>query len=1374
MFAFARTTKLLTLHVLFSASLVGCDAATSSEEQANLSNSTPSFTSASTVSVAENTSGAFYTATANDDDGDTLTFSVIGGDDSGWFSINSTNGELSFVQPPNYEEPFDADANNMYSVILSVSDGQADTNMALEVNVMDENEGSNIAPVFTSSNSVEVMENTSDTFYTATANDDDGDTLTFSVIGGDDSGWFSINSTNGELSFVQPPNYEEPFDADANNMYSVILSVSDSQADTNMALEVNVMDENEGSNIAPVFTSSNSVEVMENTSDTFYTATANDDDGDTLTFSVIGGDDSGWFSINSTNGELSFVQPPNYEEPFDADANNMYSVILSVSDGQADTNMALEVNVMDENEGSNIAPVFTSSNSVEVMENTSDTFYTATANDDDGDTLTFSVIGGDDSGWFSINSTNGELSFVQPPNYEEPFDADANNMYSVILSVSDGQADTNMALEVNVMDENEGSNIAPVFTSSNSVEVMENTSDTFYTATANDDDGDTLTFSVIGGDDSGWFSINSTNGELSFVQPPNYEEPFDADANNMYSVILSVSDGQADTNMALEVNVMDENEGSNIAPVFTSSNSVEVMENTSDTFYTATANDDDGDTLTFSVIGGDDSGWFSINSTNGELSFVQPPNYEEPFDADANNMYSVILSVSDGQADTNMALEVNVMDENEGSNIAPVFTSSNSVEVMENTSDTFYTATANDDDGDTLTFSLTGGSDKESFAFDVSSGDLSFVSAPDFENPMDSDADNTYLVTLEVSDGQVSEYLVMSVVVLNEADELEELEPSVNLTSPSNGTFVNSSSITFEWAADNASSYDISVFVYPNLVDAVYISSGITNTNYEMELPDTESTNYCWNVTAYGYGEGAHVATDTWCFTMDTVPPSGSVIINNGENTTSTEIVVLELFASDASEVIEMYISIDGTFSDGDWEAFANTKQISYTEMSSYETATLTAYVIYKDIAGNISPPESDNILLSRNFVSGVFTSDQLWELSGSPYIVTGDIGIASNAVLTIEPGVIIDYDGPYTLLLKGGHIVANGTETEKITFQSQYNGDSSGDSASGVTMLKFEEVDLSNSQMSNIVMMNAFEAIRIGDESEHNQAPIKNTGELIINDIEVYSADITTDGYSTSASVTFNNAIFENVTVKGTYPRSEPIRIVNATVSDSSIRSDSYNQGIFIEDSFIYDSEIYIGCCGANISINNTVYSGGSVAEGGGSPVSGPLQVISSNLVNVSIDLYSVETLIRDTSFVYDNSYSLSTGLIIGSGSIEYSSFTGNDSISAVQITGYSGYSSTGAFSLTNSEVANNHVGIYLSGGSGLISINSSNIINSSGYAIQNHRSYDIDASSNYWGSSSIDDISARIYDGYDDLDYGFVDFTGYLPSLVENAGPR
>jgi len=97
-------------------------------------NQPPAFTSAPAANAAENASGTIYTATAADPDGNPLTFSLSGGADRLAFAITAA-GALSFAQPPDFEFPTDADANNVYLVQIAVSDGTTSTTLDLAVTV---------------------------------------------------------------------------------------------------------------------------------------------------------------------------------------------------------------------------------------------------------------------------------------------------------------------------------------------------------------------------------------------------------------------------------------------------------------------------------------------------------------------------------------------------------------------------------------------------------------------------------------------------------------------------------------------------------------------------------------------------------------------------------------------------------------------------------------------------------------------------------------------------------------------------------------------------------------------------------------------------------------------------------------------------------------------------------------------------------------------------------------------------------------------------------------------------------------------------------------------------------------------------------------
>ena len=97
-----------------------------------------SFGGGATVSVAmaENLS-AVTTVTSTDVDSTPLNYSISGGADAARFAINSSTGVLSFIAPPDFETPTDADFNNIYDVTVQVSDGLLTDTQAFNITVTD-------------------------------------------------------------------------------------------------------------------------------------------------------------------------------------------------------------------------------------------------------------------------------------------------------------------------------------------------------------------------------------------------------------------------------------------------------------------------------------------------------------------------------------------------------------------------------------------------------------------------------------------------------------------------------------------------------------------------------------------------------------------------------------------------------------------------------------------------------------------------------------------------------------------------------------------------------------------------------------------------------------------------------------------------------------------------------------------------------------------------------------------------------------------------------------------------------------------------------------------------------------------------------------
>jgi len=709
------------------------------------------------VAWAENVTG--FTVTTDDPDRVNLTMTIVGGEDASLFhlvTVNGATGFFAFNLPPNFEAPGDANGDNVYNVVISVADGLYTDTQAVAFTITNVNE----APFFTSNSSPSTPENTT-AVITLSAMDPDGPTtLTYSIVGGLDAAKFTINAATGALSFVSPPDYEAHADARGFNSYNVTVKVSDGALSATQSMFVSVTNVNEapviGAPTASYSFAENRIILLN-----FY---ASDPEGTTATWSIAGGADAAKFTITA-NGTLSFIAAPDFENPTDAGANNVYDVVIRASDGTLASTQALAITITNLNE----APVITSngggaSAALTVAENGL-AVTTVTSIDPENAARTYSIFGGADAAKFAIDPATGALSFLAAPNFEAPADVGANNVYDVIVRVSDGSLAATQAIAVTVANVNE----APVITSNGggdtaSLSLAENAA-SVATFAATDPENDQRTWSIVGGADAGRFAIDPATGALSFVAAPDYEAPSDADHDNVYLVTVQASDGSLIDSQALSIAVTDVDE----APVITSNGggagaALTVAENGL-AVTTVAAFDPEGTAPTYSISGGADAALFAIDPATGALSFLTAPNFELPADAGANNVYDVIVRASDGHLAATQAIAVTVANVNE----APVITSNGgadtaSLSLPENSS-LVATIAAADPENAPRSWSIAGGADAGRFTIDTATGALSFVAAPDFEAPSDADHDNVYLVTVQASDGSLTDVQALAIAV---------------------------------------------------------------------------------------------------------------------------------------------------------------------------------------------------------------------------------------------------------------------------------------------------------------------------------------------------------------------------------------------------------------------------------------------------------------------------------------------------------------------------------------------------------------------------------------------------------------------------------
>ncbi|MCG8002760.1 MAG: cadherin domain-containing protein [Candidatus Thiodiazotropha lotti] len=170
-------------------------------------------------------------------------------------------------------------------------------------------------------------------------------------------------------------------------------------------------------------------------------------------------------------------------------------------------------------------------------------------------------------------------------------------------------------------------------------------------------------------------------------------------------------------------------------------------------------------------------------------------------DLDVSTQISVQVSFTDGYGMAEGPLTSAQTAPVANVNDVPVITSDGggataSHTIAENTT-AVTTVTATDIDLDTLTYSISGGTDSALFSINNLTGVLSFTAAPDFEAPLDSNSDNIYEVIVQVDDGQGgtdTQTITVTVTDVNEASvsAISDADASADtvLENSANGTLV--------------------------------------------------------------------------------------------------------------------------------------------------------------------------------------------------------------------------------------------------------------------------------------------------------------------------------------------------------------------------------------------------------------------------------------------------------------------------------------------------------------------------------------------------------------------------------------------------------
>ena len=700
-----------------------------------------------------------FNVVANDPEGADVSYSITGGIDNFFFSIDSLTGQIRLNQNLDFEGPRDANFDNIYEVEVTAFDGVNSSTQLLLIEVNDVD----LPPVFLLPDMVSLQEN-QQLGLGQIGRDPEGQVgpegIISTITGGADADLFVLGAGSffgfETLLFIEEPDFENPLDSDGDNIYEVEITITDGNSSVSQLVSIEITDLFESPN-APIFTTADTV-VVDEAQSFVIDVNADDADGEAPTYSIVGGEDQFDFFINSQTGELNFAFPPEFNQPGSFN-DNFYEVIVEAFDGTGNrTEQIITVEVVDVN----VAPVFDSplpdSLTLNENENFSNFFSVSDFFDDEAVTVTLEGV---DAAFFVLTDVSefstlirGNLELLNPLDFENPQDSDGDNVYVVDVVASDGVNRTVQTVEVTILDEFESDN-APVFTTVDTL-VVDEGQRFVLEVNADDADGEIPSYSIVGGDDQFDFNINSATGELNFNFIPSFTSPRDDNRDNIYNVVVEAFDGSGNrTLQTINIEVVD----ANVAPIFGSTLDAtrSLMENANFSDFFSVNDFIDVEAVTISLEGAD-AAFFTLNnlfdgsiSASANLELLNPLDFENPQDADGDNVYVVDVVASDGVNRTVQTVEVTILDEFESDN-APVFTTVDTLVVNEGQRFVLE-VNADDADGEIPTYSIVGGDDQFDFNIDSETGELNFNSTPDFTSPRDDDRDNIYNVVVEAFDG---------------------------------------------------------------------------------------------------------------------------------------------------------------------------------------------------------------------------------------------------------------------------------------------------------------------------------------------------------------------------------------------------------------------------------------------------------------------------------------------------------------------------------------------------------------------------------------------------------------------------------------------
>ena len=787
----------------------------------------------------------------------------VSGPDSGLFNIVKTGenadtiARLTFKNAPDFEDPADANEDNVYEVTIEVTDDGVNNRnkMSATRNVMiivtnDNERGkvtySSVRPKvgipFTASltdpdgETTDVEWEWKRTTEVSVPENCAAETLAFDMDIDEDSDTYTPQSDDLDQCLKAEATYTDPYDfgrtASDPSKTAVIINNDNVAPEFKEGLDKSVMqatrsiEENSpDATASPLKTSDVGGPVVATDPNATYDANGATTDAEGQLTYTLDGRDKDSFEIDRTTGQITVKKGTK----LDYEKEKSYMVTVTATDpSQASTTIDVTINVTNEDE----APVIAGEDVIkDYAENGTASVARFTAKDPEGRKVYWSLDGDQtespDVGDFEISS-NGELHFMSAPDFDGAVDSDGDNVYVVRVTASDDApgADSTVSGDSEAVS-GKGSMKKVTVTVTNKDETGTLTITPRYPDTA-----DTLTAALADEDSD---SLNPTwkwylNGSVVEGESTStYTPPDNATGSVRVEVIYSDGLGSTSKRLAATTTVI-QAVSPNPSPEFTdgATTTREVSENRHPATVGAPVRATDtgihNGKLEYSVP--DDDANFTVDLTTGQLRTKLALDYETATTTEGTE--SVVVTVTDpaGATDT-IVVTVRVKDVNE----APTITRGPTMKMLDEddvdtdvgdeVSKEVGTYTAKDPEstgtGDvcnaaSCTWSLRG-TDAEDFMIadgtdGTTFGALTFKEFPNYDIPVDSNRDNVYMVTVVLTDKGNTTVTRDVAVMVQDAEEngvvtFSAVQPKVGIpfTASLDDDDGDVTDVTWRWAS---------------------------------------------------------------------------------------------------------------------------------------------------------------------------------------------------------------------------------------------------------------------------------------------------------------------------------------------------------------------------------------------------------------------------------------------------------------------------------------------------------------------------------------------------------------------------------------------